>query len=564
MSNTGTVEKVAGSNGGFIGGTLDNDGEVVSSGGDLSLATNSAASQAGSFRSTGAGSTVTFEDGVFDLAPTATLAGHTIVGGSSELSIPDGMTLTIPAGDTLEQAGGAVGGFGRLRVAGTLKWDSGEQVGPGSTELQPGATATVPADGFAYLREDRSVINRGTIDVAGTLYLYQGATLLNESALNLAGAGRIDGFDQYGSGFAGLVHNTGTLTKTGTDPSEASAPVDNDGTIELLGGTLELPSLLNWSGYGYFGTASGLTGGTFSVKAGSLIIPGPLTANGARLVLDGAGANVLYDPAGFQSPPTDALFALRRNAGNGELVLRGGRDLTIADDSGPFVNQGVLDLGAGSVLQAKGFRQAAGGILRPAVTAGGAGLVSSTGAAELAGRLDTPSPATVAGDTTILSATSITGAFTVTGGYAAVPSATAIKLRIPPATGKVMAPAAVAPPAVVEEVEPATLRIAASALDADGPWARRGAYLVAGERGATLRAPAVAGRVLSIVARTGPRAGKVRVTWAGRSRTVSLRSAKPRRRTIRVFALRRPRSGAMRITATSKRRVAVRALLVRR
>ena len=55
-----------------------------------------------------------------------------------------------------------------------------------------------------------------------------------------------------------------------------------------------------------------------------------------------------------------------------------------------------------------------------------------------------------------------------------------------------------------------------------------------------------------------------RVTWAGRSRTVSLRSAKPRRRTIRVFALRRARSGAMRITATSKRRVAVRALLVRR
>ena len=106
VSNTGTIEKIAGSNGGFVGGTLDNDGEVVTSAGDLSLETNSAASQAGSFRSTGAGSTITFEEGVFDLAPTATLAGHTVVGGSSELSIPDGMTLTIPAGDELEQAGG--------------------------------------------------------------------------------------------------------------------------------------------------------------------------------------------------------------------------------------------------------------------------------------------------------------------------------------------------------------------------------------------------------------------------------------------------------------------------
>jgi hypothetical protein len=221
------------------------------------------------------------------------------------------------------------------------------------------------------------------------------------------------------------------------------------------------------------------------------------------------------------------------------------------------------------VLTAKGFRQAAGAVLRPAVTAGGAGVVNSTGPAVLAGRLDTPASATVAGDTTILSATAISGAFTVTGGYSVVPSATAIKLRIPAVAGRVSAPAAVAPPVVAEPAEPAggraaTRRIPVSALDPIGPWARRGAYLVAARRGATLRVPAVAGRALAIVARTGRRAGAVRVSWAGRSRTVSLRSAKPGRRTIRVFSRRRARSGTVRLTATSARRVAVRALLVRR
>jgi hypothetical protein len=55
----------------------------------------------------------------------------------------------------------------------------------------------------------------------------------------------------------------------------------------------------------------------------------------------------------------------------------------------------------------------------------------------------------------------------------------------------------------------------------------------------------------------------VRVSWAGRKRAISL-SGRPARRTIRVFALRRARTGAVRLTTLSSRRVAVRAVLVRR
>ena len=159
-------------------------------------------------------------------------------------------------------------------------------------------------------------------------------------------------------------------------------------------------------------------------------MPGPLKANAARLVLDGPASAVVYpDTTTAGTPRRDALASLARNAAGGELVLRGGRSLTVG---GAFANQGVLALGAGSTLAATGFSQSAGAVLRPAVTAGGAGKVAASGAATLGGRLDTPTPATVAGDVTVLTASAVSGGFAaVTGGYAAVVGAADVKLRPP-------------------------------------------------------------------------------------------------------------------------------------
>jgi hypothetical protein len=53
----------------------------------------------------------------------------------------------------------------------------------------------------------------------------------------------------------------------------------------------------------------------------------------------------------------DALATLARNVAGSELALRGGRSLSLG---GAFANQGVLDLGPGSTLAAKGFRQSPG------------------------------------------------------------------------------------------------------------------------------------------------------------------------------------------------------------
>ena len=154
---------------------------------------------------------------------------------------------------------------------------------------------------------------------------------------------------RYGYGDAGLVHNTGTLRKTGTGAAVAEASIDNDGVIEVLDGRLELPELLNWSGRCSAARARSRAAPIVVGNGAALLLPGALKANAARLAL-GAGSQVLYNEfTGTGAQARDGLTGLLRNAAGGALELAGGRSLTVA---GTFVNQGVLALGAGSTLNA--------------------------------------------------------------------------------------------------------------------------------------------------------------------------------------------------------------------
>ena len=121
----------------------------------------------------------------------------------------------------------------------------------------------------------------------------------------------------------------------------------------------------------------------------------------------------------------DALGGLLRNAAGGALELTGGRSLTVA---GTFVNQGVLALGA-ATLNAGGFTQSTGAVLRPTVTAASAGRVAVTGAAKLAGRLDTVAPAPVNGNIGVISG-AVSGTFgAVTGEYVPTYGAGSVTVR---------------------------------------------------------------------------------------------------------------------------------------
>src|SRR6201999_3120334 len=161
LHNTGTIEKLGGARPGYLRVTLDNDGTVVSSAGDLAIESDSAVTQAGAFVSSGASSSITLSDGVLALEPSVTFDGQFVI-ADGELRIPAGMTLAVPAGKTLRMTGGAIGGAGTLSVARTLDWQGGEQTGGGATLIAAGGSAVVKGGVYAALREDRSLVNRGS------------------------------------------------------------------------------------------------------------------------------------------------------------------------------------------------------------------------------------------------------------------------------------------------------------------------------------------------------------------------------------------------------------------
>ena len=553
----GTIEKLGGAGDSYVS-NLDNDGLVLdSAAGDLRLDAYSALTQTGTFRSAGAGA-IAFEYGTFTMASGAVIDGDVAVSGA-DVYLSDGTTLAIPAGDTLTHSSGSILGPGDVKVAGTLTWTGGYEEGPGATIIEPGATAGVApeaGDDSAYtaIGASRSLVNRGTLTVEDSyLEVRDGASVLNRGTMELRGDSELEGYG-FGDGYDSVVHNTGLLRKTGASAVDARVPVDNDGIVEVDAGSLELYELVNWTAVGFLGE-TGIAGGEYVVR-GTLVVPGNLTVNAARLVLDGAASKVVRRTgAGVQ---VDALPTLERNAGGGELVLRGGRSLALA---GALANQGVLDLGPGSTVTAKGYNQTTGAVLRPAVTAGGVGRVASSGPAQLGGRLDSPAGPVLPGAHTVLSASAVSGAFAaVSGGYQAEQTATEVRLKPrAPLPRPVITEGDAATPATGEPGpavgEPGPLAVA-------GPWQRRPARLKASRRGARIAVRRVRGRELALVAGTCRGCGAVRVRWAGRVRTVSL-AGRPGRRTIRVFALRSERAGTVRIEAVSRRRVAVRALLVR-
>jgi hypothetical protein len=406
---------------------------------------------------------------------------------------------------------------------------------------------------------------------SGTLNLDDGSSILNAGTMEL-GSATISGFG-FGSFFGSLLHNTGTLRKAGAGEGEVSTGVDNDGTIEVTGGTLALRSLLNYSS-----DTESLAGGTYIARSGAgLVLSGPVEQLGARLLLDGPGSSLSF--ADFAGDPLgDALAPLARVAGNGELALAGGRDL--ATTAGLRV-AGTVDLGAGSELTVNGpySHQGAGSLLRVGV-AGPAlsqhGRVTATGAATLAGIVSfVTDPGFSAGPGSQLA---IAGFPSRAGSYGEAKGldpagSTAFDLQYSDTEMKLVVAGGAAARSAEEPVVAQALPIAESdtislddrALSARGSWRRTRTLSVATARGATLSALIRDGRALVLRAQACRRCGKLEVYWRGRLlRRVSLRSG---RRGIRLFAVktfRLPQSGVFRLRTTSTRRVAIDALVVER
>src|SRR5204863_583149 len=165
------------------------------------------------------------------------------------------------------------------RIFGTLTWREGGQSGPGTTTIEPGGAATIvsadPQNPVFAALTGRALVNEGTVTVDnGVLSAFGGASILNRGLFVVTGTSDLEGSGSA-LGFSGLFHNVGTLRKTGATDVPASMALDNDGTIEVLGGNLDATGLLNYSDVFNGAQRGAIVEGTYVMRGGSTLgVPG--------------------------------------------------------------------------------------------------------------------------------------------------------------------------------------------------------------------------------------------------------------------------------------------------
>jgi hypothetical protein len=245
---------------------------------------------------------------------------------------------------------------------------------------------------------------QGNVDNTGTIEILSGANgaqvwfqVPNGETLTLTGSGKVimgDGTDNsynnqptFGTEFsAGVLVNKSTIEGTGligydlditnNGTINANVPVGtnglqlnitgypdgtvNNGIMEASnGGMLNVSPDVSFNNLGTLSAAakstinvntnnngtflnlsnSTLTGGTYNVT-GTLLIPGNINSNAARIALHGKTAQIL-------NPNTNALAGFVTNEAKGSFAITGGQTFT---SSGSFTNQGAITVGKGSVF----------------------------------------------------------------------------------------------------------------------------------------------------------------------------------------------------------------------
>jgi uncharacterized delta-60 repeat protein len=158
-------------------------------------------------------------------------------------------------------SGNSVGfsGPADIRIHGVTDWQRGWLFGAGLTIFSKGSTTNVAATGGQLINDDRHVINRGTMNIAGAkdsldsngnpvvpaasrFDIRNDAILDNEGAIHFAD--KITMFNN-GEGSENRIVNTGLVTKTGADTTTTiwNIKFNNTGRVEVISGTLDLDNI---------------------------------------------------------------------------------------------------------------------------------------------------------------------------------------------------------------------------------------------------------------------------------------------------------------------------------
>jgi hypothetical protein len=249
--NTGTLAKTTGTGSTGAGATnvaftMDNEGAVNVTSGQLSLSGGGSPNTSGSWSASGSGSSINFASGSYTLGSNVQMSGSVSVSGASLTagSIQGGATLALSSGtvtltDTstasnllgLTLSGGTLTGSGEVDVSGSFDWSKGTMSGSGSTVVGAGVVGTIDPPSNAnpdhVFLDGRTLQNNGTLTFSsGVVIGGDGARVVNAGTFN---ANSQDNDSNY-SGTTGLAYNTAAL-------GGAQPQLTNSGLFEKTAGT---------------------------------------------------------------------------------------------------------------------------------------------------------------------------------------------------------------------------------------------------------------------------------------------------------------------------------------
>ncbi len=359
LVNTGTLRKLSHGTT-SLALLLDNDGTIAVDAGVLDAAGGDGGLGSDGTVTVAARSRLRLHDG------NTTLGAAASVGGPGELEVAANATVTVPATatwdaaiqyltggtlaldgdrslDTLGVYAGTLSGTGTRTVTRAAVLDAGTLAGNGTTAIAPGATLQVGTGAGATL----------TINGGHVLSIAAGATAVwgpgphdiqLDAPSRIDNAGQLDITNDRGLRGSGTLANTGTLRKLSHGTTTLALLLDNDGTVAVDAGVLDVSG-----GDGGLGST-----GSFSVVDGSrLRLHDGTTTLGPAASVSGPG-EVEAAANGVLAVPSTATWDITTTyLTGGTLTLDGDRSLaTLGVYGGTLAGTGTSTVTGSAVLDA--------------------------------------------------------------------------------------------------------------------------------------------------------------------------------------------------------------------
>ncbi|HEV7485033.1 MAG TPA: hypothetical protein VGQ65_05085 [Thermoanaerobaculia bacterium] len=299
--------------------------------------------------------------------------GFWVTGGDVTINAPFSLTnLTLNSGQ--------IDGTGALTLTGTNAWGGGTMSGSGTTSNS--GTLTM-SNNIGSVLDTRTFNNSGTVNyqnLGNALQLRNGAVFNNSNIFDFQG----DANFTCNCAVPGLFHNLGTgiLKKTsGTATSIFTAPLSNDGSVQVNTGTMQFAAAgthngsftpaagasIEFDANNTFNASSSLSGGgnigfafgTSTINSGT-VTPVTFTVNGANVTLNSTatiGALNLHNaatlggsgPINLTSASPISEWSGGTINGSGTITVNAGANFQLDGltasmtlDSRPLVNNGNL------------------------------------------------------------------------------------------------------------------------------------------------------------------------------------------------------------------------------